>query len=292
MKREHSGEIQMIPINRIDVLNPRVRDQKEFKNIVDNIQHLGLKKPITVAPRPDTHPQRYHLVCGQGRMEAFMALDQKEIPAFVVDATEEECLVMSLVENIARRMHQPVELFQTIAELKSRGYSNVQIGKKVDLSDKYVGGVVKLLENGEEGLMRAVSHGRLPISVAMDIAGVEEKDAMDALQKGYESGALRGAQFLKAKRLIEMRARWGKKIIQSRSTSTMPKITGNTLVKTIQQEADRQRSLVREAYRARRQVLFVETAIKRLRSDLGFVNLLRAVKLDTMPEMLDTRIKP
>jgi ParB family chromosome partitioning protein len=282
----------MIPINRIDVLNPRVRDQKEFKNIVENIQHLGLKKPITVAPRPDTHPQRYHLVCGQGRMEAFMALDQKEIPAFVVDATEEECLVMSLVENIARRMHQPVELFQTIAELKSRGYSNVQIGKKVDLSDKYVGGVVKLLENGEEGLMRAVSHGRLPISVAMDIAGVEEKDAMDALQKGYESGALRGAQFLKAKRLIEMRARWGKKIIQSRSTSTMPKITGNTLVKTIQQEADRQRSLVREAYRARRQVLFVETAIKRLRSDLGFINLLRAVKLDTMPEMLDTRIKP
>lgn len=178
-----------------------------------------------------------------------------------------------------------------IAELKSRGYSNVQIGKKIDLSDTYVGGILNLLENGEEGLLRAVSNGKLPIGIAIRIAEVEEKDAMEALQKGYESGDLRGAQFLKAKRLISMRARWGKKIRQPKGKDTTKKITSSSLVKTIQQEAERQRFFVRESRRIKRQILFVESAIKKLRSDIGFVNLLRAVKLDTMPEMLDERTR-
>ncbi|MBF0584537.1 MAG: ParB N-terminal domain-containing protein [Magnetococcales bacterium] len=291
MNRKVPHEITMIPIRQIDILNPRLRDQKIFKTIVDNISNVGIKKPITVTPRPETDPQRYYLVCGQGRMEAFMTLDQEEIPAFVIDATEEECLIMSLVENIARRHPQPLELFQTISELKSRGYNNVQIGKKIDMSDQQVGGYVHLIENGEEGLLRAVVNGRLPIKVAIDIAGVEEKDAMNALQQGYESGQLRGALFLKAKRLLEMRARWGKKIIQPKQSDKKPKMTTNTLVKTIQDEAERQRFLVREYQRSRRQVLFVESAIKRLFMDMGFVNLLRAVNLDSIPEMLDKRIR-
>ena len=285
MKKAFPTEVQMIPVGQIDVLNPRARDQKDFGAIVDNISTVGLKKPITVTPRPNTDPQRYYLVCGQGRLEAFISLGQKAIPAFVIDASEEECMIMSLIENIARRQQEPMELFQTIAELKSRGYSNVQIGKKIGMSDQYVGGFVNLLENGEEGLLRAVVNGNIPISVAMDIAGVEQKDAMQALQKGYESGQLRGAQFLKAKRIIAMRLRWGKKIQQAKGGNTTAKITSDTLVNTIQQEAERQRFLVRESQRVRRQILFVESAIKKLRTDTGFVNLLRAVKLDSMPEV-------
>ena len=46
---------------------------------------------------------RYDLVCGEGRLEAFRMLDETEIPAVVIDAAEADCLVMSLVENLARR---------------------------------------------------------------------------------------------------------------------------------------------------------------------------------------------
>ena len=87
-----------------------------------------------------------------------------------------------------------------------------------------------------------------------------------------------------------MRLRWGKKIQQAKGGNTTAKITSDTLVNTIQQEAERQRFLVRESQRVRRQILFVESAIKKLRTDTGFVNLLRAVKLDSMPEVLDKRI--
>jgi ParB-like chromosome segregation protein Spo0J len=40
------------------------------------------------------------------RLEAYRALGQAEIPAMVIDASEEGCLVISLLENIARRQNR------------------------------------------------------------------------------------------------------------------------------------------------------------------------------------------
>ena len=44
-------EIRMIPVDKIDVLNPRDRNAKAFNVIVGNIKNVGLKKPIKVTPR-------------------------------------------------------------------------------------------------------------------------------------------------------------------------------------------------------------------------------------------------
>ena len=46
---QRQDEVQMIPIDKITVLNPRSRGKKKFKQIVANIAQIGLKKPITVA---------------------------------------------------------------------------------------------------------------------------------------------------------------------------------------------------------------------------------------------------
>nr|CRH05966.1 RepB plasmid partition [Candidatus Magnetococcus massalia]CRH06000.1 RepB plasmid partition [Candidatus Magnetococcus massalia] len=291
MNRAYPTEVQMIPIKQIEVLNPRERNQKDFQNIVKNIEAVGLKKPITVSPIPDTDPQQYHLVCGQGRMEAFIALQQEAIPAFVINASEHSCLIMSLAENIHRRNQKPDEMLKAISKLKERGYSNIAIGEKIGMSDTFVGGVVKLIENGEEGLIKAVSAGRIPITVATEIASVEESEAMQSLQEAYESGQLKGYQMVKAKRLVTMRKAWGKKMKPARSSSGKKRpITGNTLVMTLKQETERQKSVVRQFQHARQKNLFIESAIKQLRMDPGFVNLLRAVGLETMPEMLDDRV--
>ena len=117
---------------------------------------MGLKKPITVSRR---NGHGFDLVCGQGRLEAFIALGQKEIPAIVIETSEEECFVMSLVENLARRHHSPLELIAEIGNLKKRGYSDTQIGAKIDFSREYVYAICYLLEHGEERLLTAVKRG-------------------------------------------------------------------------------------------------------------------------------------
>ena len=112
-------EIVMVPVHSVNVLNPRSRNRKVFNELVTSISHLGLKRPITVSRRAGTAV--FDLVCGQGRLEAFIALGQKEIPAVILDVEEEDCFVMSLVENLARRQHSPLELVEEIGALKKRG---------------------------------------------------------------------------------------------------------------------------------------------------------------------------
>src|SRR6185437_13761416 len=93
-----------IAIREIRVVNPRTRNKHGFDAIVNSIAAVGLKKPITVTQRsPAEDGTRYDLVCGQGRMEACMALGYTTIPANVIEASKEDHFVMSLVENIARR---------------------------------------------------------------------------------------------------------------------------------------------------------------------------------------------
>ena len=67
----NNDDIQQVPIDQITILNPRSRNKRLFNTIVANIDHVGLKRPITITPRADG---KYDLVCGQGRLEAYQAL--------------------------------------------------------------------------------------------------------------------------------------------------------------------------------------------------------------------------
>jgi ParB family chromosome partitioning protein len=160
--------------------------------MVANIASIGLKRPITVAPRPGTDPTEYDLVCGQGRLEAFIELKQTQIPAIVIDADESQCLVMSLVENCARRQHNPIDLMREIGTLRQRGYSDRQIGAKIGVTGDYVGMIAGLLEKGEERLVSAVETGMLPLNLAIEISKTDAKGAQDALMDAYTQKKLRG----------------------------------------------------------------------------------------------------
>ncbi len=94
--------VRMIPIDKIHIVNPRARGKAKFKEIVANISKVGLKRPITVSVRGGGD-ESYDLVAGQGRLEAYQALGQTEVPALVIDVPREDRYIMSLVENIARR---------------------------------------------------------------------------------------------------------------------------------------------------------------------------------------------
>ena len=205
-----SQTVQMIPIDRINILNPRVRNQKLFAEFRGNISKVGLKRPITVTPcHSGAEGKDYDLVCGQGRIEAFMACGQTHIPALVVDASEQDALVMSLVENMARRKHRAMELYHGIELLVQQGYDSQAISKKTGLSHEYTSAVINLLKRGEERLLAAVEAGHMPISLAIRISENPE-DEQRALQEAYESKQLRGNRLLHARRLIEIRRRSGK----------------------------------------------------------------------------------
>ena len=242
-------EIRMVPVDAITVLNPRVRNKRIFQELVNSIAHLGLKKPITVSQRAGK--PRYDLVCGQGRLEAFIALGQSEIPAIVIDVAEEDCFVMSLVENLARRQHTPLELVRAIGALRERGYSHPEIAAKVDLSSEYVGAICYLLENGEEKLINAIERGVMPHSIAMEIARAKEGEVQRALAQAYEEKAIPGNQVLAIRQIIEQRNTSGKGV-QGRGSgdpSSAPPGHRGPSGPAYRKETDRQKALVKKAWR-------------------------------------------
>jgi ParB family chromosome partitioning protein len=282
-------EIRQIPISAITVLNPRVRNRRIFNELVTSIEHLGLKKPITVSRRPDQ--SGYDLVCGQGRLEAFVALGQTDIPALVLEASEEDCFVMSLVENLARRHHSPLELLHEIGALRKRGYSTGEIAGKTDFSEEYVNAICYLLDHGEERLLAGIERGVIPTSVAMEIARAKDTEIQGALAEAYEKKALPGNQVLAIRRIIELRGVLGKSMAHiARSSKPKKRVTADSLVRAYRKETDRQKLLVKRASVSQSRLLFVVNALRRLLADEHFTTLLRAEGLLTLPRPLAERL--
>lgn len=286
--------IQIIPIDRIRLLNPRARNRHNFQEIVRSIAAVGLKRPITVSPRQSGDDDAdYDLICGQGRIEAFKQLGQSEIPAIVTEADESDCLVMSLVENCARRQHRALELLQDISTLRGRGYSDREIAGKIGVSTEYVHSIATLLAEGEERLVTAVEKGVLPLNMAIEIAKSNDNDVQQALTQAYTEKKLRGRKLVAVRRLLEQRQRRGKQMRSSslgRRDKNKRPLTSEAVIRVYRQEADRQKLLIAKAEVTQHRLLFVVEAIRSLRGDNNFTNLLRAEKLDSMPAFLQNRL--
>lgn len=283
-------EVQLVPVHAITVLNPRARNKRVFNELVDSIAHLGLKKPITVSPNPGGGG--YNLVCGQGRLEAFMALGQTEIPAVVLQATEEDCYVMSLVENLARRQHSSLELVREIGALKDRGYSITEIAGKTDFSEEYVSAICYMLDHGEERLLAAVDRGVVPASIALEIVRAKDAEVQQALTEAYEQKVFPGNQVLAIRRIIEERKLMGK-AIQTRGGArlgTKSEVSAGKLIRAYRKETERQKVMVKKAALTQSRLVFVVNALRRLLADEHLMTLLRAEAMTTLPRPLAERL--
>lgn len=293
MSKEHpSSELQMIPIDQIEVLNPRDRNNRIFDDIVGNIKSIGLKKPITVTLRKDANGnEKFLLICGEGRLKAFKSLGETTIPAMVVHVSDEDAFIMSLAENIARRQGRTLELLAGIEQLKEMGYDKKAIAQKTGLSADYVYGILQLLKNGEERLLIAVESGRIPLNAALAIAGAgsSDKEVQTALQEAYESGQLRGNHLLQARKVIEKRRSLGRSIARG-APRKVADVTSSSLIRTYQHEVGRQKLMVKKAEFAQQRLLFVVEALRQLLFDENFTNLLRAEGLATLPKYIAERV--
>jgi ParB family chromosome partitioning protein len=291
MKQRRDSKVHMIPVANIQVVNPRQRGKKKFRQIVDNIAKLGLKKPVTVTPSYGKETKgQFYLVCGQGRLEAYQILGQTEIPCLIVEASREQLYLMSLVENLARRQRSSVELLSEIGALKDRGYSFGDIAKKTDIDVGYVRNIIKLIKKGEERLLTAVEQGKIPVSIAITIATAEDHDVQRALTEAYEKNDLRGKKLLAARRLIEKRRTSGKKMRGRIKRSSTTQLSTKRLLQTYEEETTRQRMVIQKSKLCETRLMFVVSALRQLFCDEQFVELLNAESLDSLPSYLTEQV--
>jgi ParB family chromosome partitioning protein len=278
---EH-GAIALIPIEDIHILNPRVRNQIIAEEIRQNIRSIGLKRPITVALRKDTkNGKKYDLVCGQGRIEAFIAAGETEIPAVIREVSEEDAHIMSLVENIARRNNSALELLQSIKYLKGQGYADDAIAAKTNLGKDYIRGIIRLLEEGEEYLVNAVEKGRIPLYQALKIAAEDDTAVQTALTEAYESGALTGKKLVIAQKIISRRKHYGKGLsVPHRDNAN---VSAEDLIAAYENGAREKKRLLAQSNYIKDVLDYTAMALRQLLNDVHFTNQLKAVGMNEIP---------
>jgi ParB family chromosome partitioning protein len=284
-------EIVEIIIEEILVANPRKRNRAKWLEIVSSIQALGLKRPITVSRRAETtnDGKVFDLVCGQGRMEAFIELGKTTIPAIVRDVSREDQMLMSLVENLARRQPSHRDILREVQVLRERGYHPEDIAIKLGVDRVFIYGLVHLMEHGEESLVEHVEAGRLPVTVAVEIARGNDHAISLALSEAYQSGQLRGARLSVVRKLVAARA--SKLETATETAKTRKRITPKELVRVYERTVQQQKALVAQAAKANSRILLLASIFRQLLADENFVNLLQIEKLSDMPQKLAERLK-
>ena len=236
---------------------------------------------------PDEAGHTYDLVCGQGRLEAHVELGQPTIQAVVIEASEADRYLMSLVENIARRPSSYKAIYFEVRNLMERGYDGPVIAHKLGIDRSYVHGIVRLVERGEAKLIEQVELGRIPISVAVQIASGDDEEVQKALAEGYESGELRGSKLQAVRKLIKDRK------AQREGKVTPPKkpLTGAALANIYKVRVREQKRLVAKADQAKEKLLVVAAVMRQLLADEDLITVLRAESLFDMPEQLALRVQ-
>ncbi len=137
--KEQTGTLMQVELSKIFVGKTNVRKSPgDVGDLVDSVKEKGVLEPVLARPVGG----RYELVVGSRRFEAAKIAGLKKITAVVRPMTDEEAIIVSLVENIQRRDIEPEEEYDAIVALRMvnpRAYGSVeQLAKAIGKSRRYV----------------------------------------------------------------------------------------------------------------------------------------------------------
>lgn len=280
-------KVVLIETNKILVVNPRQRDEFTHQEIKENIRQIGLKRPVTV--RRIVHNEyEFALICGQGRLEAYIHYQEAYIPAIVKNVNEETGHLMSLTENIARRKPRATELLDSVRQLKKQGLTDKEIGERLGYVISWVQGVSSLLEKGEKKLLAAFEAGNIPLYLAVEISRATDESIQDSLTEALLNGTIKGKQINIIKRIIDNRKN-GNKGSMNKTFATrriQKKYTSEELAAMYQKSSDEHKEIQAKARYSRETLILLKEIFRQLTQDNQFCELLIKNNITDMPEAL------
>jgi len=139
--------VTTIPISKIKT-NPhqprKYFDPKALDELSASIKEKGVITPITVRAVDNG----YILIAGERRLRASKLAKRKEIPAYILEVTDEaEMMEVALIENIQRENLNPLEESEAYAVLQGQfELSQTSIAKAVGKSRSTITNALRLLQ--------------------------------------------------------------------------------------------------------------------------------------------------
>jgi ParB family chromosome partitioning protein len=276
---------EMIPIDKIKVINSRTRDEAQFALNVQSIGAIGQIKDIRVNDKFLAKDGHYELICGEGRLIAQKRLGKTHVRAEIVTCTRKQAYLESLVENLARSRPGTMEFARELKNLHDEGWDYERIAQVACRTAEYIRQYIRLVENGEERLIQGVEQGVFSISFAILVAQSEDADIQNVLMDAFDQGIVNCQNFAKARAIINARVD-GRKRKGRRGGAG--EYTVATLTSDIASATEAKDSYVREVQGKEGRLFTLLDCIATLWKDGALVQLLQAEGLGQRPELAGT----
>jgi ParB family chromosome partitioning protein len=276
---------QMIPIDKIKVINSRTRDEDQFALNVQSIESQGQLKDIRVNDRFLEKSGWYELICGEGRLIAQKRLGQTEIRAEIVTCTRKQAFLESLVENLARSRSDTLEYARELAALKDEGWSDARIARVACRSEEYVRGVIGLAKNGEDRLVRGVEQGLFPISFAVLVAQSDEANIQNVLMDAFDQSIVGCQNFAKIRAIINARIKGRSRKANGAAAASY---TLTTLTNDISATTHEKDSFAREAQGKESRLFLLLDGLAALTKDADWMQIAQEEGLAVRPKLTGT----
>ena len=181
-----NNEIDNIASNElsIDLIDPNPFqprsnfDPSSLNELKESIQVQGIIQPITVRKQEGN---RYLLISGERRLQASKLAGLQKIPAYIIEASDNQMLEMGLIENIQRENLNPVEIANTYQRLLSECHiKQEELGTRVGKDRSTITNYLRLL-NLPLFVQQGLKERKLSMGHARALLGITDPVQLEKL---------------------------------------------------------------------------------------------------------------
>lgn len=174
---EKNNNLLSISIDSIEPgpFQPRkIFSDDSINELAQSIKSQGLLQPILV--RKKTNQDKYEIIAGERRYIACKKAGLSKIPAIVCDLTDEECMVVSLVENLQREDLNVIEEARALDKIRTLlNLTQEELAKRVGKSRSHVANTMRLLQLEEE-ILQGIFEGKISAGHGRALLGISSKE--------------------------------------------------------------------------------------------------------------------
>lgn len=185
-----SGDsVVFIDINEIKPNENQPRknfDEDKIAELAASILEHGIIQPIVVREKTNG----YEIVAGERRYRAARKAELKTVPCLVRELTDEQNMLLAIIENMQREDLNPIEEAQAIEKMiKTYGLTQEQVSKSLAKSRPYITNALRLLRLPEK-VQDMISSGSLSSGHARALVAIGDEKKQIALAERAEREGL------------------------------------------------------------------------------------------------------
>lgn len=179
-KAASDGGVLYIDINNIKPNSTQPRkdfDEEKLEELASSIKQHGLIQPIVLRAAG----KGYEIVAGERRWRASRLIGLKVVPCIVKELTDEENMLLAIIENMQREDLNPIEEAEGLKQMiDTYGLTQEQISISVGKSRPYITNSLRLLKL-EARVQELTVEGKISAGHARALAAIKDADRQIAL---------------------------------------------------------------------------------------------------------------